>query len=40
MELESALGVQVPDDLLSGEMFESFTRLEATFRPLVEQKAR
>ena len=40
MELETEFGVQIPDELLSAEMFETLTTLEATFRPLIERPAR
>ena len=39
LDLETTFGVQIPDDLLSAETFETFASLEATFRPLLEQRA-
>lgn len=35
LELETAFGIQIPDDLLSAETFETFASLESTFRPLL-----
>jgi len=40
LDLETTFGVQIPDDLLSAETFETLASLEATFRPLLEQTAR
>ena len=39
LDLETTFGVQIPDDLLSAETFETFASLEKTFRPLLEQSA-
>jgi acyl carrier protein len=39
LDLETAFGMQIPDDLLSAETFETFASLEATFRPLIEAHA-
>jgi acyl carrier protein len=36
LDLEQAFDVQIPDDLLSAETFETFASVEATFRPLLE----
>jgi len=37
LDLEQAFGVQIPDDLLSAEAFETLASLESTFRPVLEQ---
>ena len=37
LDLETTFGVQIPDDLLSAQTFETLASLEATFRPLLEQ---
>jgi hypothetical protein len=39
LDLETSFGIQIPDDLLSAETFETLASLEATFRPLVEGRA-
>jgi acyl carrier protein len=39
LDLETSFGVQIPDDLLSAETFETFASLEATFRPLLVHAA-
>jgi acyl carrier protein len=39
LDIETAFGVQIPDDLLRAETFETLASLEATFRPLLEQSA-
>ena len=39
LDLETTFGVQIPDDLLSAETFETFASLEATFRPLLVRGA-
>jgi acyl carrier protein len=39
LDLETTFGVQIPDDLLSADTFETFASLEAMFRPLLEQGA-
>jgi acyl carrier protein len=36
LDLEQAFDVQIPDDLLSAETFETLASVEATFRPLLE----
>jgi len=38
LDLETTFGVQIPDDLLNAETFETFANLEATFRPLLAQR--
>lgn len=38
-DLEEAFGVQIPDDLLSAEVFETVGSLETTFRPVLEVAA-
>jgi acyl carrier protein len=39
LDLETAFGVQIPDELLSADTFETFASLEATFRPLLAEHA-
>jgi acyl carrier protein len=39
LDLETTFCIQIPDDLLTAETFETLASLEATFRPLVEQRA-
>jgi acyl carrier protein len=39
LDLETAFGIQIPDDLLSADTFETFSSLEATFRPILEDNA-
>ena len=39
LDFETAFGVQVPDDLLSAEMFETLATLEATVLPLLAPRA-
>lgn len=36
VDLEEAFGVQIPDDLLSAETFETVRSLESTFRPVLD----
>lgn len=36
VDLEEVFGVQIPDDLLSAETFDTFASLESTFRPVLE----
>jgi acyl carrier protein len=39
LDFETTFGVQVPDDLLSAEMFETLATLEATVLPLLSPRA-
>lgn len=39
LDIENAFGMQIPDDLLSAETFETFASLNTTFRPLIEAHA-
>jgi acyl carrier protein len=39
LDLETTFGIQIPDDLLSAETFETLANLEATFRPILENGA-